>query len=704
MTLTFALDKDVRVIVEKFLSDGVPADVASLYQSIQRSNSSLKRRPKKILEASIERVLDFLGTTDDKNDSEAELDTLQEPFPDTNSMNRSLRANLSQPRPVEDTPMSEASPRRRMITGEAMPKRQKTTAVVPASPSPVLLQDIGGVDEVVGQLEQLVAPLKAPEMFISMGLAVPSGVLLHGPPGCGKTTIANALANELGVPFIQMPGPSVVANMSGDSEKNIRAKFDEAKSNAPCLLFIDEIDAIAPKREASLSQMEKRIVVQLLASMDELGKDLTKPVIVLAATNQPDSLDPALRRGGRFETEINIGVPNEDARAAILTALTMKTPLTPDVDFTVIARQTAGFVGADLEHLVRSAGSWQMAARFDALRSQVKLNDDAEPRFRPSGRKSIDRLRQLNLRLESKDMPNPEGHEDVMLSMEAFAAVLPTIVPSSKREGFATIPDVSWHNVGALSDIRQELEMAIVQPIIDPQRFKQLGLVPANGVLLWGPPGCGKTLLAKAVAAESKANFISVKGPELLNKYLGESEASVRRLFNRARSSVPCIIFFDELDALTPRRDSSASEASARVVNTLLTELDGLNDRAGIFVVAATNRPDIIDEAMLRPGRLETMLFVGLPNAQERVEILRAILRGKNIDMELADIAASSACEGLTGADLGLLWTNAARHALKRCANAVTQEDLEYATTVTTRSVREMGKYDRMREKLARRG
>ncbi|KAK5120542.1 hypothetical protein LTR85_006198 [Meristemomyces frigidus] len=704
-----ALDNDILIATRKFLADGVPADVNSLWTAFQRTNSALKRKPKKVLQASIERVLDFIGVPDDL-DSEAEIENrVTESDTATDLMNRSLRANLSAPREVAPSPQQDGDePRKRRIAnGEPIPKRQKADKPSVEAPTDVSLDDIGGIDNIIDQLKELlVRPLLFPEEFSNMKVKIPKGILLHGPPGCGKTMISRAFAAEMGLPFVEILGPSIVSGMSGESERGVRERFEEAKKNAPCMIFLDEIDAIAPKRDTSQSQMEKRIVAQLLVSMDDLDRDPSKPVIVLATTNRPDSIDPALRRGGRFDTEINIPVPNESIRQHILQALTREAPLADDVDFGRLAKMTAGFVGSDLHDLVNKAGSWQLSQYFEALEAQARdttVNMEADG-VRDRASRGV---QQLVARARRTDLPRPAGFDERRITMEAFLAVLPGITPSSKREGFATIPDVSWDDIGALQKVREQLQTAIVEPIKQPELYAAVGITAPTGVLLWGPPGCGKTLLAKAVAAESKANFISIKGPELLNKFVGESEAAVRRVFSRARSSVPCVIFIDELDALVPRRDDAGSESSARVVNTFLTELDGLSERQGIWVIAATNRPDIIDDAMLRPGRLETPLFVDLPGPGERVEILRALLRNKPVDnlAEIAELARTEACNGYSGADLGALLRQAGQHAIHRKVARLEYQDFQYACTQVKGSVNKkvMNRFEALKERFAQR-
>jgi ribosome biogenesis ATPase len=504
--------------------------------------------------------------------------------------------------------------------------------------------------------------------------------------------IANAFAAELGVPFIALSAPSIVSGMSGESEKALREHFEEAKKMAPCLVFVDEIDAITPKRESAQREMEKRIVAQLLTCMDDLALEKTggKAVIVIAATNRPDSLDPALRRGGRFDKEINMSVPNEAVREQIIRALTRQMSLSGDFDFPHLAKLTPGFVGADLSDLVSTAGAIAIKRFLDALKVKTaEMDIDHDPAISPK----VTELRCLIKRAREHTEASTEA---IAITNDDFFTALPKIQPSSKREGFATIPDTTWADIGALRPVREELLTAIVEPIRHPEKYARVGITAPTGVLLWGPPGCGKTLLAKAVANESRANFISVKGPELLNKYVGESERAVRQVFVRARSSIPCVIFFDELDALVPKRDDALSESSARVVNTLLTELDGLSSRQGIYVIGATNRPDIIDSAMLRPGRLETLLFVDLPGEDERVEILQTLIRNLKIPFDEDVAAIARGCEGFSGADLESLLRRAGYAAIKR-NDVIHLQDFETARRLVRPSVGDGKKYDRLK-------
>ncbi|KAL2841082.1 P-loop containing nucleoside triphosphate hydrolase protein [Aspergillus pseudodeflectus] len=713
-TLRQGLDKEVYQVVRKILDDQVEnpdfrLTVTVIYESIKRSNSSLNRKPKRILEDSIERVVEVLkaDVLDDTDSIDGDFAGIEEqPAPESNSMNKALVGQwntASKPsKPDTNTPESAipapTSTKKRHHGGESQSsKRRKAESAVDRSPpTHVSLSDLGGLDDVVQQLGDLVIlPMTRPQVYLSSNVQPPRGVLLHGPPGCGKTMIANAFAAELGVPFISISAPSVVSGMSGESEKALREHFEEAKRLAPCLIFIDEIDAITPKRESAQREMEKRIVAQLLTCMDDLALEKTdgKPVIVLAATNRPDSLDAALRRGGRFDKEINMTVPSEPVREQILRALTRKMRLADDIDLKTLAKRTPGFVGADLNDLVSTAGSAAIKRYLEILKNNSGEEMDIEEADEISPK--VKELRRLII--HAKETPIGSEAEVVLVSNADFFTALPKIQPSSKREGFATIPDTTWADIGALGGIRDELSTAIVDPIKNPDLYASVGITAPTGVLLWGPPGCGKTLLAKAVANESRANFISVKGPELLNKYVGESERAVRQVFVRARSSVPCVIFFDELDALVPRRDDTLSEASARVVNTLLTELDGLgSSRQGIYVIAATNRPDIIDPAMLRPGRLETLLFVNLPSPLERAEILQTLVRKLPIEFSEDLRRLAEECEGFSGADLTSLLRRAGYSAIKR-RDAIKFEDFVAAKSFIRPSVTDLKKYERLR-------
>ncbi|KAF2102853.1 AAA-domain-containing protein [Rhizodiscina lignyota] len=720
-SLSRALDNDVLQIVRKLL-DEQPSGARypssrTVYEWIQRSNSSLKRKPKNLIENSIEWALEVLR--EDTSDEDQVLpsestDERQARADAANLMNKSIVGSWASPgtaTPVTNGKAPTMQVAQRQANGEPAKKRRKPAATEevdkPAMPN-VRLVDIGGVAPIKNMLKKyVIRPLLFPEEFSARKIPIPRGVLIHGPPGCGKTLISRAVATELGVPCIEILGPSIVSGMSGESEKQVRELFAEARRKAPCLIFIDEIDVIAPKRDTSQSQMEKRIVAQFLVSMDSLAMEDNdgRPVIVLAATNRPDSLDPALRRGGRFDKEINMGVPNESMRKQILHALTRGNKLAPDVDFDALAKMTPGFVGADLRDLVGQAGSWSMDQYWTALEAQAASLDtdmdlDNDTILSPEAQMNHS-IQRLIARSKDKSLARPPGFEDTAIPMRAFVSVLPNVQPSSKREGFATIPDTTWSDIGALQSVREELHAAIVDPIKRPERYARVGISAPAGILLWGPPGCGKTLLAKAVANESKANFISVKGPELLNKYVGESERAVRTVFSRARSSIPCVVFFDELDALVPKRDDVLSEASARVVNTLLTELDGIGQRDGIYIIAATNRPDIIDPAMLRPGRLDTPLFVGLPGADERVEILTALIRKTPIEVGLARMAKE--CEHFSGADLSNLLRKAGQNALKRDSEVVAEEDFALAVKTVRPSVgpNDLLRYERIKERLS---
>lgn len=548
--------------------------------------------------------------------------------------------------------------------------------------SNVKFEDIGGNDATLKEVCKMLIHMRHPEVYQHLGVVAPRGVLLHGPPGCGKTLLAHAIAGELDLPILKVAAPEIVSGVSGESEQKLRDLFDQAVSSAPCVVFIDEIDAITPKREVASKDMERRIVAQLLTCMDDLNNvAATARVLVVGATNRPDSLDPALRRAGRFDREICLGIPDEASRERILQTLCRKLRLPETFNFCHLAHLTPGFVGADLMALCREAAMCAVNRVLMTHQEQQKKNaeiegspseGDQEKRLgaEPTS-ETQDELQRLLGLLRDQDPLSEEQMQGLCIELNDFIVALAEVQPSAKREGFVTVPNVTWADIGALEDIREELIMAILAPVRNPDQFRTLGLGTPAGILLAGPPGCGKTLLAKAVANESGLNFISVKGPELLNMYVGESERAVRQVFQRAKNSAPCVIFFDEVDALCPRRSDRETGASVRVVNQLLTEMDGLETRQQVFILAATNRPDIIDPAILRPGRLDKTLFVGLPPPADRVAILKTITKNGtkpplDEDVDLEAIANDLRCNCYTGADLSALVREASLCALRQ--------------------------------------
>ncbi len=497
--------------------------------------------------------------------------------------------------------------------------------------------DIGGCRRQMAQIREMIElPLRHPTLFKTLGVKPPRGVLLFGPPGSGKTLIARAVANETGAFFFLINGPEIMSKMAGESEGNLRKAFEEAEKNSPAIIFIDEIDSIAPKREKAQGEVEKRIVSQLLTLMDGLKGRAN--VVVIGATNRPNAIDPALRRFGRFDREIDIGVPDENGRLEIFRIHTRNMKLDDDVDPEYIAKQTHGFVGADMAALCTEAA-------MQCIREKMDIIDIEE--------ETID----------------AEILASMSVNNEHFKFALGASNPSSLRETVVEVPNISWADIGGLVDVKNELRELVQYPIEHPEKFEKFGMSPSRGVLFYGPPGCGKTLLAKAVANECQANFISIKGPELLTMWFGESEANVRDTFAKARAAAPCVLFFDELDSIAQQRGGSsggdAGGAGDRVMNQLLTEMDGVGAKKNVFVIGATNRPDIIDPALMRPGRLDQLIYIPMPDYESRLSILRSVLRKTpvNKDVDLQYLAAQT--EKFTGADLTEICQRAAKLAIR---------------------------------------
>ena len=499
----------------------------------------------------------------------------------------------------------------------------------------VTWEDIGDLEEVKERIREIVElPMRHPELFKHLGIEPPKGILLHGPPGVGKTLLAKALANEIGAYFIAINGPEIMSKFYGESEARLREIFEEAEKNAPAIIFIDEIDAIAPKREEVVGEVEKRVVAQLLTLMDGLKE--RGRIIVIGATNRIDAVDPALRRPGRFDREIEIPPPDKRARKAILEVHTRNVPLDEDVNLEEIAELTHGYTGADLAALVKEAA---MAALRRFLRTEkVDLNKPIPP----------DMLKKL--KVTKKDF------------LDAMKIVHPTLM----REVLVEVPEVRWEDIGGLEDVKQQLREAIEWPLKYPDSYRRLGIEAPRGILLYGPPGCGKTLLAKAVATESGANFIAVKGPEILSKWVGESEKAIREIFRRARQVAPAVIFFDEIDSIAPARGLRHDTAvTDRIVNQLLAEMDGIQTLKNVVVIGATNRADILDPALLRPGRFDRVIYVPPPDKRARLEILKVHTRKVPLadDVDLEKLAELT--EGYSGADLEALVREAVVLALR---------------------------------------
>lgn len=514
----------------------------------------------------------------------------------------------------------------------------------------ITYEDIGALPEEIQRIREMVElPLRHPELFQRLGIEPPRGVFLFGPPGCGKTLLAKAVANESDANFYVISGPEIMSKFYGESEARLREIFQKAHESAPSIVFIDEMDAIAPKREEVTGEVERRVVAQLLSLMDGMGS--RGNIIVIGATNRPNAIDPALRRPGRFDREIEIGVPDRQGRYEILQIHTRNMPLAKDVDLQRLADISHGYTGADLLSLCREAA-------MKALR-----------RYLPE------------TNLEEEKIP-PETLEKMEVKLDDFLAAYREITPTAMREVYVEIPTVKWDDVGGLLDVKQELIEAVEWPIKKPEVFKRIGIQPPKGILLYGPPGCGKTMLARAISTESEANFISIKGPEIFSKWVGESEKAIREVFRKGRTAAPSIIFFDELDSVIPRRglgyDSGATE---RVISQLLTEMDGIEALQNVVVIAATNRPDIIDPAALRPGRFDRLIYVPDPDERTRVQILKIHTKGVPFagGVSLEDFAKRTL--GYSGADLQALCREAGMIALRHNIEAkeVSPRDIEEA-------------------------
>jgi transitional endoplasmic reticulum ATPase len=545
------------------------------------------------------------------------------------------------------------NPTTTLVIGKAPPQDGVRAA------SAVAYEDIGGLKPQLQRIREMIElPLRYPEVFQRLGIDAPKGVLLHGPPGCGKTLIARAIAQETEANFFSVSGPEVVHKFYGESEAHLRKIFEEASRKGPSIIFMDELDAIAPRRENVLGDVEKRVVAQLLALMDGLTK--RQNVIVIAATNLPNILDPALRRPGRFDREIAIPIPDRHGRLEILEIHSRGMPLSQDVDMSHLAEITHGFVGADLEALCREA----------AMICLRRLMPDIDFSLTTIPYEQLAKL---------------EVH------MEDFLGALREVEPSAIREVFVEVPDVYWRDVGGLKWVKERLKEAVEWPLQYAHLFKEAGIKPPKGILLSGAPGCGKTLLAKAIANESRVNFISVKGPALLSKYVGESERGVREIFRKARQAAPCIIFLDEIDALLPMRGvgSGDSHVSERVLSQFLAELDGIEELKGVLVLGATNRLDILDAAVLRPGRFDEIVEIPPPQEEDRREIFKVHLRGKPLAPGIDAAALAARTEGFSGAEIASVCNQAALSAVRRALSKgpgkkpgqvlVTASDLEEA-------------------------
>jgi transitional endoplasmic reticulum ATPase len=502
--------------------------------------------------------------------------------------------------------------------------------------SEVSYDNVGGCQKQLLQIRELVElPLRHPQLFNTIGIKPPRGVLMYGPPGCGKTLIAKAVANETGAFLFSINGPEIMSKLSGESESNLRKAFEEAEKNSPAIIFIDEIDSLAPKREKNQGEVERKIVSQLLTLMD--GISSSSHMVVIGCTNRPNAIDPALRRFGRFDREIDIGVPDDKGRLEILNIHTQKMRLSSDINIEEICKETYGFVGADLAQLCTEAA-------MQCIREKAEFFDIDEEKIDSSVLDSL------------------------FVSQDNFRVALSQSNPSAFRETAVEIPNITWKDIGGLENVKRELQETVQYPVEHPEKFEKFGMQPSKGVLFYGPPGCGKTLLAKAIANECQANFVSIKGPELLTMWFGESENNVREVFDKARQASPCVLFFDELDSIARARgggNGDAGGAGDRVINQILTEIDGVGVKKNVFVIGATNRPDILDPAIMRPGRLDQLVYIPLPDRKSRIQIFKATLRKSPLSKEVDLEVLAKATNGFSGADITEICQRACKFAIR---------------------------------------
>ena len=733
------LDRDVYAIVKKFeeANDGKPfKSISAVYDAIKRSNSSLSRQKKRPLEDSIDRVLQFRKEElDESSDSEAgiEEEEAKKPEDDRFLLNRQMTKHWNTPPATVDMTEGNRAVKKRRLQedGERDGRASGNEATTPKSVQtngvemdvrpekaeksakksqkasrfrvelPTDAPRLGGMGDIYNQLLKKAHDLlKWPEIYVENQWRQIPGILLSGPPGIGKKSLVRLLAASLDVPLVSLSG---CFEDPERMERSLNDAIDEAMRLAPCIMLIEQLDWYMSKPGGSShNEHHRRVLTQFERHMNRIRQDQPKDrhILAMATTSRLTDVDPVVLKTGLFEETIQMRIPDLKARCDILQVVTQGVKLAEDVDFAELGKITHGFVGADIINIVTIAQ--------EVAKDRVLGERDLGQRllFADSGNRPLAVLDD-----GPKSLPSPPK---ISLAIQDFKLAIKDFVPSLRKEGFTVIPSVTWSEVGALSDVREQLDMSIIGPINDPDSYYRAGLKRPAGCLLWGPPGCGKTLVAQAVANEAQASFILINGPELLNKYVGESERAVRELFNRARSSTPCILFFDEIDSIVPSRDRASTEAGTRIVNALLTELDGAQNRAGVYVIGTTNRPDMIDAAVLRPGRLNVHLFVDLPTPDERVDILQAIYRTALPSAtpdelsSLGTVAKDDRCKDFSGADLGGLQIKASENALRRWRRGEKPEpkvdaaDWEFALAKTNRSVLNPEMYRKLQAKLGK--